>query len=64
VCLQDDVDHEIGVPASPNIIREAGLQVGLPEDYYSCTARGTLHGSEHVYLPNRVVVLCRPCAPR
>jgi hypothetical protein len=29
VCLEDDVDDEIGVPASPYIVREAGLQVGL-----------------------------------
>jgi hypothetical protein len=33
VCLQDDADDEIGVPASPYIVREAGLQVGLPEEY-------------------------------
>jgi hypothetical protein len=25
--------REIGVPASPYIAREAGLQVGLPEEY-------------------------------
>jgi hypothetical protein len=31
VCLQDDTDDERGVPASPYILREAGLQVGLRE---------------------------------
>jgi hypothetical protein len=30
-CLQDDAYREIGVPASPYIVREAGLQVGLRE---------------------------------
>jgi hypothetical protein len=30
VCLQDDVDDEIGVPASPYIVKEVGLQGYLP----------------------------------
>jgi hypothetical protein len=29
VLLQDDADEEIGVPASPYIVREEGSQVGL-----------------------------------
>jgi hypothetical protein len=32
-CLQDDEDDEIGVPASPYIVQEAGLQVGLKGEY-------------------------------
>jgi hypothetical protein len=31
--LQDDVDDERGVPTSPYIVREAGLQVGLRGEY-------------------------------
>jgi hypothetical protein len=33
VCLQDDAEDEIVVPTSPNIVREAGLQDGLREEY-------------------------------
>jgi hypothetical protein len=33
MCLQDDVDDERGVPTLPYILWEAGLQVGLPEEY-------------------------------
>jgi hypothetical protein len=33
VCLQDDENDERGVPASPYILREAGLQVGLRGEY-------------------------------
>jgi hypothetical protein len=29
MCLQDDADDERGVPASPYIAREVGLQVGF-----------------------------------
>jgi hypothetical protein len=31
--LQDDADDERGIPASPSILREVGLQVGLRGEY-------------------------------
>jgi hypothetical protein len=33
MCLQDDADEERGVPASPYIVQEAGLQIGLRREY-------------------------------
>jgi hypothetical protein len=33
MCLQDDADDERGVPASPYIAREVGLQIGLRREY-------------------------------
>jgi hypothetical protein len=39
---------EIGVPASPYIVREAGLQVGLRREYKSGTSRSSLHSIGHV----------------
>jgi hypothetical protein len=33
IFLQDDAVEEIGVPASPYILQEAGLQVGLTGEY-------------------------------
>jgi hypothetical protein len=33
VCLHDDADDEIGVPALRYIVREAGLQVNISEEY-------------------------------
>jgi hypothetical protein len=33
VCLHDDADDEIGVPASPYIVREVGLHVDLTGEY-------------------------------
>jgi hypothetical protein len=52
------------VPASPYIVREAGLQVGVGREYQSSTSRSPLYNAEHVQLPNRVLLLCSPCAPR
>jgi hypothetical protein len=46
MCLQDDADDERGVPTSPYISREVGLQVGLRREQ----------------LPNRVLYICSPCA--
>jgi hypothetical protein len=40
--------REIGVPASPYIAREVGLQVGLRREYKSGTARSSLHSTRHV----------------
>jgi hypothetical protein len=40
--------RERGVPASPYIAREAGLQVGLRREYKSGTARSFLHSTGHV----------------
>jgi hypothetical protein len=52
------------VPASPYIVREAGLQVGVGREYWSSTSRSPLYSAEHVQLPNRVLLLCSLCAPR
>jgi hypothetical protein len=38
----------MGVPASPYIVREAGLQVGLRREYKSGTSRSPLHITGHV----------------
>jgi hypothetical protein len=35
--------REIGVPASPYIVREAGLQVGLRRESTSCVRLGVLY---------------------
>jgi hypothetical protein len=40
--------REIGVPASPYIFREAGLQVGLRREYKSGTSMSSLHSTGHV----------------
>jgi hypothetical protein len=40
--------REIGVPALPYIVREAGLQVGLRREYKSGTSRSSLHSTGHV----------------
>jgi hypothetical protein len=40
--------YERGVPASPYIVREAGLQVGLRREYQSGTARSSLYSTGHV----------------
>jgi hypothetical protein len=40
--------REIGVPTSPYIVREAGLQVGLRREYKSGTTRSSLHSIGHV----------------
>jgi hypothetical protein len=40
--------REIVVPASPYIVREAGLQVGLRREYKSGTSRSSLHSTGHV----------------
>jgi hypothetical protein len=40
--------REIGVPAFPYIVREAGLQVGLRREYKSGTPRSSLHSTGHV----------------
>jgi hypothetical protein len=42
---------ERGVPASPYIVWEAALQVGLRREYKLCTSRSSLHGSSHAQLP-------------
>jgi hypothetical protein len=55
---------ERGVPASPYIVREVGLQVGLGREYYSSTSMSPLYSAGHVQLPNRVLLLCSPCASR
>jgi hypothetical protein len=52
------------VPASPYIVREAGLQVGVGKEYQSSTSRRPLYSAEHIQIPNRVLLLCSPCAPR
>jgi hypothetical protein len=46
VCLQDDADDEIGVPASPCIVR--GISYKSVCQRSIGTARSTLHGSGHV----------------
>jgi hypothetical protein len=56
--------REIGLPASPYIVREVGLQVGLRREYYSCMSRSSLHGSGHAQLPIRVLLHRSPCTPR
>jgi hypothetical protein len=56
--------RERGVPASPYIVREAGLQVGSGREYKSSTSRSPLYSAGHVQLPIRVLLLCSPCAPR
>jgi hypothetical protein len=38
---------ERGVPASPYIVQEAGLQVGLSREYKSGTSRSSLHSTGH-----------------
>jgi hypothetical protein len=40
--------REIGVPFSPCIVREAGLQVGLRREYKLGTSRRSLHSTGHV----------------
>jgi hypothetical protein len=40
--------REIWVPASPYIVQEAGLQVGLRTEYKSGTSRSSLHSTGHV----------------
>jgi hypothetical protein len=40
--------REVKVPASPYIVREAGLQVGLRREYKSCMSRSSLHSTGHV----------------
>jgi hypothetical protein len=52
------------VPASPYIVRETGLQVGVGKEYQSSTSRRPLHSAERVQSPNRVLLLCCPCASR
>jgi hypothetical protein len=37
--------REVKVPASPYIVREAGLQVSLRREYKSCTSRSSLNGT-------------------
>jgi hypothetical protein len=39
--------REIGVPTSPYIVREAGLQVSLRREYKSGTSRSSLHNTGH-----------------
>jgi hypothetical protein len=56
--------REKGAPASPYIVREAGLQVGLRREYKSGTSRSSLHNTGHVQLPIRVLLHRSPCAPR
>jgi hypothetical protein len=57
-------DDERGVPASPYIVREAGLQVGTGREYQSSTSRSLPYSAGHVQLPNRVLLLHSPCASR
>jgi hypothetical protein len=68
VRLQDDAtlsrERERGVPASPYIVREAGLQVGSGREYKSSTSRSPPYSAGHVQLPVRVLLLCSPCASR
>jgi hypothetical protein len=45
----------------PHATREVAGELSLQLEFFS---RSTLHGSGHVLLPNRVLVLCMPCAPR
>jgi hypothetical protein len=40
--------REIGVPASPYIVWEAELQVGLRRKYKSGMSRSSLHSTGHV----------------
>jgi hypothetical protein len=40
--------REIGVPASPYIVWEEGLQVGLRRKYKLGTSRSSLHSTGHV----------------
>jgi hypothetical protein len=40
--------REIGVPASPYIVREVGLQVSLRTEYKLGTSRSPLHSTGHV----------------
>jgi hypothetical protein len=39
--------REIGVPASPYIAREVGLQVRLGREYKSGMSRSSLHSTDH-----------------
>jgi hypothetical protein len=39
---------ERGVPSSPYIVWEAGLQVGSGREYLSGTSRSSLHSTGHV----------------
>jgi hypothetical protein len=68
VRLQDDAilsrERERGVPASPYIVREAGLQVGSEREYKLSTSRSPLYSVRHVQFPIRVLLLYSPCASR
>jgi hypothetical protein len=57
-------DDERRVPALPYIVREERLQVGIGREYWSSTSRSLPYSAGHVQLPNRVLLLCSPCASR
>jgi hypothetical protein len=58
---RDDIE---GVPTSPYIVREAGLQVDSGREYKSSTSRSPLYSAGLVQLPIRVLLLRSPCASR